>query len=32
VADVDNTQLTGATLSVSSNFMSAEDRLNFTNQ
>ena len=32
VSDVDNTQITGAIISISNNFISTEDRLNFTNQ
>ncbi len=32
VSDVDNTLITGATISITNNFIAAEDRLNFTNQ
>ncbi len=32
IADVDNTLITGATVSISNNFFTTEDRLNFTNQ
>ncbi|MEP2671110.1 MAG: Ig-like domain-containing protein [Cyclobacteriaceae bacterium] len=32
VSDVDNVQLTGATISISGNYLSSEDALQFTNQ
>ncbi len=32
VSDLDNLQITGGTVSITNNYLSAEDRLNFTNQ